>query len=86
MATISVRVTPRASSNRIELGDDGSVRVYVTAAPTDGQANKALIELVAKKLHIAKSAIVIIRGDSSRNKTLEIGSLNLHEIVERLRD
>lgn len=85
MATISVRVTPRASSNRIELGDDGSVRVYVTAAPTDGEANKAVIELVAKKLHVAKSAIVIIRGDSSRNKTLEIESMALSEIVERFK-
>lgn len=85
MATISVRVTPRASSNRIELGDDGSVRVYVTAAPTDGQANKAVIELVAKKLHVAKSAIVIIRGDSSRNKTLEIASMALSEIAERFK-
>lgn len=86
MATISVRVTPRASSNRIELGDDGSVRVYVTAAPTDGEANKAVIELVAKKLHVAKSAIVIIRGDSSRNKSLEIASMALSEIVEHFRD
>ncbi len=85
MATISVRVTPRASSNRIELGDDGSMRVYVTAAPTDGQANKAVIELVAKKLHVAKSAIVIIRGESSRNKTLEIASMALSEIAERFK-
>jgi uncharacterized protein (TIGR00251 family) len=85
MATISVRVTPRASSNRIELGDDGSMRVYVTAAATNGQANKAVIELIAKKLHVAKSAIVIIRGESSRNKSLEIASMALSEIAERFK-
>lgn len=70
--TYTIRVTPKASSNRIKTEDDGSIRVYVTTAPEDGKANKKVIEVLAKELKIAKSRIAIIKGETSRDKTIVI--------------
>lgn len=70
--TLEIRVTPKASSNRIKVEEDGTIRVYVTTAPEDGKANKKVIELLAKEYGIAKSRISIIKGETSRNKTVAI--------------
>lgn len=70
--TLEIRVTPKASANRIKVEEDGTIRVYVTTAPEDGKANKKVIELLAKEYGIAKSRISIIKGETSRNKTVAI--------------
>lgn len=71
-----VRVTPKASANRIKVkrNEDGSLvlRVYVTTVPEDGKANEAVIKLLSKELKIPKTSFRIIRGGSSRDKTIEI--------------
>ena len=75
-STFQVRVTPKAAANRIkvEQQDDGTwlVRVYVTTAPEDGKANKAVIELLARHLGIPKSSLVITRGMAGKNKLITI--------------
>lgn len=83
MGKLLVRVSPRASRNLVEVRE-GTVRVYVTSAPTDGQANSAVIELLAKKLAVAKSNLTIVRGDTSREKLLEVAGLTDAEILTKL--
>lgn len=78
---ITVRLTPRASRNEIHgwgVGPEGDkvLKVSVTAVPEKGKANKALIDLLAKSWRIPKSAIMIIRGETDRNKILEIKSFS----------
>ena len=80
-----MRVTPRSSRNRIEAAADGPVKVWVTASPTDGQANLAVCELIAKKLDLPKTAVAIVRGDSSRDKLVSVAGLSETEILVRLR-
>lgn len=72
MVEVSVRVTPRAKQNRVRMVDAREIRVDVTAPPAEGEANQAVIELLAKSLGIAKSRIEIVRGASSRQKELQI--------------
>jgi uncharacterized protein YggU (UPF0235/DUF167 family) len=48
------------------------LHIQLVATPENGSANKALIELVAAYLYIAKSKIRIGRGERSKNKILEI--------------
>lgn len=73
---LSVRVTPKASSNRIKIEEmpDGSTRyrVYVTVAAEDGKANEAVLKLLAETLGLPKSALVIMRGTLSQNKIIKI--------------
>ena len=73
---IEVRVTPRASSERVIAeslpGGGWRLKVYVTCAAEDGKANAAVVTLLAKTLGLPKSAITILRGQTGRLKTLDI--------------
>ena len=71
---LAVRVTPKASRNEVTglyMAADGAVSlsVKVTAAPDKGKANAAVIQLLAKKLGVAKSTLTLVKGETDRNKT-----------------
>jgi len=68
---ITVRVVPKAKQNRIEKTAEG-FRLRVTAAPTDGKANEAVIRLLALYLGVAKSKLRVVRGATSRDKLIEL--------------
>ncbi len=68
---INIRVIPRAKLNLVEPQPDGGLRVHTTAAPTDGDANAAVIKALAKYLDVPKSTIKIIRGQTARDKVIE---------------
>ena len=77
--TITVKLTPGAKQNKVmgweeDLFGDRTLKVQVTAIPEKGKANKALIALLSKHWKIPKSAITIIRGETSRTKILEVDS------------
>ena len=74
---IAVRVTPRSSKPGIgkwRAGADGreELEVRVSAAPTDGEANAALIGLLAKELGIPRSTVEILSGETSRHKRVSL--------------
>lgn len=71
-ARIAVRVTPKASRNRITLDDEGSVRAYVTVPPADGKANIAVQALLAKALGIPKARLTLTKGQKARDKIFMI--------------
>ncbi len=81
---ISVRVQPGASRNRVHEFRNGTLRVSVAAPPRNGQANAALLELLAATLDIAKSRLRILRGHSARNKLVAIDGLTAQEAHQRL--
>jgi uncharacterized protein (TIGR00251 family) len=70
--TLDILVQPRASRERIGPLVADRLKVSVTAAPTDDQANQAVIELIARSLGVARSAVEIVRGRTARRKTLRI--------------
>lgn len=69
---IAVRVIPRAKENSVSVEADGSYRVRVTAAPTDGKATLAVIKLLGKFFKCAPSRISLISGATSRDKVFEL--------------
>ena len=70
--TFKLRVIPRARRNQIIVADEGTLRVYTTAAPTDGAANDAVIKMLARHFDVPKSSIKIIRGAQSRDKVVQL--------------
>lgn len=74
--TFNIQVTPKAVTQRIELREsedmDIQIRFYVTAAAEDGKANKAVINLLSKALGRSKSSIEIVRGETTRTKTIKL--------------
>lgn len=74
---LMVRLTPKAGRDslgglrEIEPGQP-LMLARVAAAPVEGQANAALVRLVAKTLGVPKTAVSIAAGETSRIKALEI--------------
>lgn len=48
------------------------LRIYLTAVPVDGKANRELIKLLSEKLIVSKNKISIIGGEKSKEKIIEV--------------
>ena len=80
IAFLSVRLTPRGGRDQIEgwIQDaDGRplLKVRVAAPPVEGEANAALVRLMAKALGLPRSAVTLAAGDTARIKRLDITGL-----------
>jgi uncharacterized protein (TIGR00251 family) len=80
-----VRARPRASRSGIAGIHDGALRIRIAAPPVDDEANAELIRFLARALGIAKSAVRITAGRSSRSKTVEADGVTA-AAVRRLLD
>jgi uncharacterized protein len=84
-AAIAVRVIPRASKNEIvEIGENGTIKIRLTAPPVEGQANKALIEFLADLLGVSKSKIEIIGGETGRDKLVSILGIDADSVHQKI--
>ncbi len=81
---IQVRVIPRSSKNCI-VWEEGALKVRLTAPPVDGAANEALIALLAEHLGLPKRSISIVRGATSRQKTVEIVGMTVEAVEQKFR-
>ena len=63
-------VIPRSSRSSIGQVANGRLQVHLHAPPSQGRANKELIQLIAKAFGVSQSAVTIARGAHTRNKTL----------------
>jgi uncharacterized protein (TIGR00251 family) len=73
--TLNVSVHPGARRNAITGIHDGALKISLTAPPTDGRANGALIAFLAEVLNIARTRITLVTGATSRSKTLHLEAL-----------
>lgn len=70
---IAIRVIPRAKRNEIvEILNDGTIKIRLTAPPVEGKANQALLEFLADVFNVAKSKIEIVAGEKGRKKLVSI--------------
>ncbi len=77
---IGVKVIPRSSRNQVVGLEEGMIKVKLTAPPVEGRANKALKELLAKRLGVSKGDVEIISGERSRQKTVLIYGLSWEKV------
>jgi uncharacterized protein (TIGR00251 family) len=70
--TFQVYVVPRASRSEIVGEYNGALRVRLAAAPVDGAANEELIAVLAKALHVSRSAVEINSGHTSKLKRVTV--------------
>ena len=69
---LDVRVVPRAHRDEVGGERDGRLVIRTTAPPVEGAANKAVRRVLAKHFGVAPRDIEIVRGQRSRDKTVEI--------------
>ena len=81
---LALKVQPRASRNQMQGMHGAELKVAVTAPPVDSAANSALVEFLAEKLKVSRSAIQIVRGQTSRHKTIFIAGARSSEVAQSL--
>jgi len=82
---LALRVTPRANRNEIsEILEDGTIKVRITAAPTDNEANEKLVKFLAEVLGVAPSRLDIVAGVTGRNKLVSVVDMEKDEVLDRL--
>ena len=74
---LSVRLTPRGGRDAIDgvetLADGRSVlKLRVRAAPSEGEANTALLALLARELDLPRSSVTLSAGATARLKTVAL--------------
>ena len=72
---LSVRVQPGASRTG-EAGPTGpegaELKVRLASPPVDGRANDELVRWLAKELGVPRSAVTLVRGQTSRSKQVRV--------------
>ncbi|HSE95248.1 MAG TPA: DUF167 domain-containing protein [Methylomirabilota bacterium] len=83
-ARLTVEVRTRAGRDGVEMMGPEVVRVRVTAAPVDGEANEAVRDVLAGALGCGRSRVEIVRGQTGRTKLVRIRGLTASEVAARL--
>ncbi len=82
--TLAIKAIPNAPRSAVVGWLGEALKVKVHAPPVEGRANEALCEFFASELDLPRRAISVLRGDTSRQKTLRIDGLTLAEVRAKL--
>ena len=84
MATLTVKVVPGSSRDRIAGRYGDGIKVQVSAAPERGKANEAVIKLLAVALGVGVRDIEVISGHTRPRKLLRIDCLDKATLAARV--
>ena len=72
----SVRVLPKSSRNEVVGETNGALKMKIKSPPVDGAANAELIKTLAKFFDVPRSAVEILKGQTSKNKQIKINGIS----------
>ncbi len=81
---LTVRVTPRSSSDQITGTLGEALKIRLNAPPVDGKANHRLIWFLSGLLEVPPSQVRIVRGQTSRDKLILVTGMNSEDLRNRL--
>ena len=81
---LRLHIQPGARKTEIAGLHGEALKIRLAAAPVDGKANACLIEYLARQLGVAKSAVELISGDTSRAKRVRIRNVNTDAAIAKL--
>lgn len=79
--TLTLHIQPGARKTEFAGRHGDALKIRLAAPPVDGKANEALVKFIAETLHLAKSAVILKSGQSSRRKVLEIQGSSAETII-----
>ncbi len=77
---VHIKISPNAKKNEI-IKTSQETKIKITAQPVDGKANKELIEFLAKTFKIPKTFIEIVKGDTSKEKSILFKTTDKEKIL-----
>ena len=85
-SALAVRLTPKASRDAIVgIQEDGTVKVHVTAPPTNGQDNAALEAILVERLGVPAENVELVAGESGRDKLLSVVGMDAVTLTNLIR-
>lgn len=81
---IRVHVQPGANKNEVVGIHGDALKVRVVSPPVSGRANRAVLELLARRLDVPRSKLELISGAGGRTKRVSVTGLEVRELEERL--
>jgi hypothetical protein len=81
---LTIHVQPRASRTEVAGRHGDAIKIRLKAPPVDGAANAELITFLAQQLGVSRSAVRIVRGETSRRKLVEVVDKAEEEVLARL--
>ena len=85
MSILRVHIIPNAKIDKISGEYNSAIKIKLRAPAVDGKANAALRRFLAERLSIPQRAIVLERGERSRDKVIRIEALSEEEVQNCLR-
>lgn len=79
--TLTLHIQPGAKTTEVAGRHGDALKIRLAAPPVDGKANEALLRFVAETLGLAKSAVQLKSGQTSRRKVLEIVGSSAEKIA-----
>ena len=77
----SVHVQPKSKQPGVGGVHGDALKVRVSAAPVDGQANEAVVEMPAQSLGVSASSVTIVGGFASRTKLVEVRGVTKESVL-----
>lgn len=81
---LEMYLQPGASRTEVAGLHGDRLKLRVAAPPVDGRANEALLAWLASRCGVAKRQVRLVRGATSRRKTVEIEGVSAGEVRQRL--
>jgi len=81
---LSIKLQPRASANEIGEVLGNELRVKVMAPPVDSAANEALVRFLAEVLDCPRNCVELVRGKTSRHKTVRVRGVTAEVVAKRI--
>ena len=83
-ASLKIRVIPNAKKSEFSGYRDNELVLRLNAPPVEGKANKAAVDFLAEYFKVTRSAVVLLRGESSRHKIFQIVGLESDDLERKL--
>ena len=74
--TLTLHIQPGAKKTEVAGEHGDALKIRLAAPPVDGKANAALLEFIADRLDVAKSAVTLKSGQTSRRKVVGVGGVS----------
>lgn len=79
---LKIFVKPNAKQTELVKINELGLNIAIHAKPHEGEANKELIAYLARFFNVPKSRVIIMRGQTSRNKIVSIPlNAKVHEFI-----
>jgi uncharacterized protein (TIGR00251 family) len=83
---LHLRVQPNASRSEIAGLHGPRLKIRLQSPPQDGKANRELIRFLSKLLKIPKSSLDLIRGQTSRDKTIRLKDITVDQVTSAVEE